>query len=255
MTTTVITGASSGIGLELARLAAAAGRDLVLIARSADKLEALAGELSAAHGVVARALPADLTDAAAPATIEAALAADGVTVDELVNNAGFGSNGRFHALPLDGELGQIDVNVRALVELTHRFVGPMVARGRGRVLNIASTAGFQPGPGMATYYATKAFVVSFSEAVNHELRGTGVTVTAHCPGPVHTGFGARAGNDRSMLFKGAVAEAEPVARHAWAAMQAGRGLAIHGWLNWLMAFSNRFSPRAVVRAVAWRLNR
>ncbi|MCA9529172.1 MAG: SDR family oxidoreductase [Myxococcales bacterium] len=253
--TALVTGASSGIGLELAKLLAKDGYDLVLVARSEDKLRALADELSSEHGVDARVEPADLGDPAAPGALQARLDAAGVQVDVLVNNAGFGTNGRFVDLPLDRELGMVQLNVTALTELTHRFAKGMVERGRGRVLNIASTAGFQPGPGMAVYYATKAYVISFSEAVAHELRGTGVTVTAHCPGATDTAFAHTAGNDKSLLFKSGAADATAVARSAYGAMQRGKVLAIHGVLNWLLAQSVRLSPRAIVRAIAARMNR
>jgi hypothetical protein len=149
----------------------------------------------------------------------------------------------------------VEVNCQALMKLCHFFGGPMRARGFGRILNIASTAGFQPGPFMATYYATKAFVVSFSEALAYELRDAGITVTCHCPGATHTEFAGRAGNDKSRLFqRPGIASAEAVAEHAYRAMMAGRVVAIHGLLNALLVQSVRFSPRAVVRAVAAQVN-
>lgn len=250
--TALITGASMGLGLELARLFAADRHDVVLVARSADRLRTLADELTLAHGVNARVEAADLTDPAAPRALYDRLAADGVRVDFLVNNAGFGSNGRFVDLDRARELDQVQVNVTALTDLTHLFAKDMVARGFGRVLNVASSAGFQPGPYMAVYYATKAYVVSFSEAVAHELRGTGVTVTAHCPGATATEFAGKAGNDKSRLFKTAVAKASDVAQHGYRAMHAGRVVAIHGPGNKLGAFLLRFSPRALARrAAAW----
>jgi short-subunit dehydrogenase len=250
----LVTGASRGIGLELARLFAADGHDLILVARSADSMHALAGELRAAHGVEVRVEPVDLRDAASRAALCERLA--DVQVDVLVNNAGFGSTGAFHELDVDGELAQIEVNVCALTDLTGRLLPGMVARGRGRVLNIASTAGFQAGPYMAVYYATKAYVIAFTEAIAFELKGTGVTATAHCPGATHTSFAAAAGNDTSKLFTaGSVAAAEDVARHAYAAMWGGKPLAIHGATNWLGAFMTRFGPRSVSASVAARLNR
>lgn len=253
----LVTGASMGIGADLARLLAARGYDLVLVARSRERLEALAQELAGAYGVEVRVEAVDLTDAIARHALADDLHHDNVVVDVLINNAGFGSNGSFIALPRDRELGQIDLNISALVDLTHRFLGPMVQRGSGRVLNIASTAGFQPGPWMATYYATKAFVISFTESLAEELRGTGVTITAHCPGATATEFASTAGNGNSLLFKtpGAVATSMDVARHALAAMDSGRPIVIHGAMNTFVAKGVPFTPRALVRRLSARLNR
>lgn len=255
--TALVTGASAGLGKELASLFAKDGHDLVLVARSETKLRTLAGDLARAHGITAHVVPADLADGAAPAQIFERTQQLGVAVDVLVNNAGFGTNGAFLDLDLAREKEMIAVNCTALLELTHRFVQPMRARGQGRVLNIASTAGFQPGPFMATYYATKAFVISFSEALAFELRGTGVRVTCHCPGATATEFAGRAGNDKTPLFKGNsnVASASEVAAHAYRAMRAGRSLAIFGALNQLGVHSLRFSPRGVVQKIAAKLNR
>lgn len=250
----VITGASMGIGLELAKLAAADGHDLVLIARSQDRLAALAAELRSAHGVSATVVPADLTDPAAPARVAEVIDAAGLAPDVLVNCAGFGSSGLYWQSDRARELGMIQVNVTAVADLTHRLLGGMVDRKRGRVLNVASTAGFVPGPKMATYYATKAFVVSFTEALAHELRGTGVTATALCPGPVATAFSKVAGNDQSILFKVAVDRPERVAMIGWKAMKRGRAVVVTGWTNQLAALGVRFSPRVVARAMAGLLN-
>ncbi len=251
-----MTGASSGLGKELAILFAQNGHDVVLVARSVSKLEDLAHELMGAHGIKADVIAADLGDASAPRFIEEQAKARGLTIDFLVNNAGFGSNGAFLDLDLGRELQMIDVNVRSLVELTHRFVRPMRERGFGRVMNIASTAGFQPGPFMATYYATKAFVVSFTEALAVELEGSGVTVTCHCPGATATEFAVTAGNDKSRLFqRPGVADAKSVAAHAYRAMMKGQVLAIHGTLNWMVMEAVRFAPRSLARAIASSLNK
>ncbi len=250
----LITGASMGIGLELARLAAADGHDLVLVARSEDRLATLAGELRASHGVNATIVPADLTSPDAPAHVTDAIREAGLVVDVLVNCAGFGSTGPYWRSERERERGMIQVNVAALAELTHRLVGGMVERRRGRVLNVASTAAFAPGPNMATYYATKAFVLSFTEAIAHELRGTGVTATALCPGPVATGFSKAAGNDQSILFKVGVDRPERVAAVGWKAMKRGRAVVVPGVSNKLAAFGVRFSPRAITRAVTAVLN-
>ncbi len=247
----LITGASSGIGLELARLFAADGHDLVLVARREAKLRALADSLRR-DGLSIEIIADDLADPAAPGRIVAALEQRGLTVDILVNNAGFGSNGKFVTTEREGQVMMIDVNCRALVDLTHRLLPGMLARGFGRVLNIGSTAGFQPGPNMATYYATKAFVNHFSEAIAHELRGTGVTVTVHCPGPTQTEFADVANMHKTRLFAaiGSPASAADVARDAYRAMSKGKVIAIHGALNWFATFMIRFTPRALARTIA-----
>jgi short-subunit dehydrogenase len=250
--TALITGASMGLGREFARLFAADGIDVVLVARSEGKLRELAAELEKAHGIRAHVVADDLTDPAAPERIFQSVKRAGVELEYLVNNAGFGSHGRFDQLDAKRELEMVQVNIAALVHLTRLFLPELVSRGHGRVMNIASTAGFQPGPLMATYYATKAFVISFTEAIAYELRHTGVTVTAHCPGATATEFARTASNDTSMLFRLGAADAPAVARHAYRAMQRGQVLAIHGIVNWLLVQSVRFSPRALVRAtVAW----
>lgn len=254
--TALVTGASAGLGKELASLFAKDQHDLVLVARSESKLRTLAGDLSRAHGIAAHVVAADLGDAGAPAQIFERTKQLGIDVDVLVNNAGFGTNGAFLDLDLAREKEMIAVNCTALLELTHRFVNPMRARGSGRVLNIASTAGFQPGPFMATYYATKAFVISFSEALAFELAGTGVTVTCHCPGATATDFAATAGNDKSRLFqRSGVAGAKEVALHAYRAVMRGETLSIHGALNKLGVAGLRVTPRSVVRSLAAGLNK
>lgn len=254
--TALVTGASAGLGKELASLFAKDGHDLVLVARSETKLRTLAGDLARAHGITAHVVPADLADGGAPAQIFERTQQLGVAVDVLVNNAGFGTNGAFLDLDLAREKEMIAVNCTALLELTHRFVHPMRARGQGRVLNIASTAGFQPGPFMATYYATKAFVISFSEALAFELQGTGVTVTCHCPGATATEFAATAGNDKSKLFqRSGVAEAKEVALHAYRSLMKGEVLSVHGALNKIGVQGLRVSPRSLIRSIAAGLNR
>jgi len=255
MTSALVTGASAGIGRELARLFAKDGASMVLVARRRDRLEELAEELRAAGAPEVHVVAEDLGDPEAPARIEAAVKALGVELDALVNNAGFGSNGAFAGLDAARELEMIQVNVSAIVDLTHRFVPAMIAAGRGRILNIGSTAGFQPGPFMSTYYATKAFVNSFTEGLAYELRGTGVTATVSCPGPVATEFGEVAGNGSSRLFQMGVADATDVAREAYFAMNAGRSRVVHGFMNAATAQAQRMSPRAAVIAIAARLNR
>ena len=250
----LITGASMGIGEELARVFAAEGRDVVLVARSEDKLRSLGKELEEAHGITAHVVPADLTDPSAPANIFASLDGKGLQLDYLVNNAGFGAQGAFAALPLQLQINMLRVNVEALVALTHLALPGMLARKKGRVLNIASLAGFQPGPDMSMYYATKAFVLMFSEGIAEEVKGSGVTVTVHCPGAVATNFGETARNATSLYFRLGAAPADKVARHAYRAMMKGKVVAIEGLMNWLGAFSVRFGPRALVRKITRWLN-
>jgi short-subunit dehydrogenase len=253
--TALVTGASAGIGRELARLAAIDGHDLVLVARRRERLEELASELGVAHGVAVTVIAADLSDRDAPADIAGRLRAAGTPVDVLINNAGFGSCGPFSEADLEREMAMIDLNVRAVMQLTHLFLPEMLARKRGRILNLASIAGFVPGPYMATYYASKAFVLSFTEALAAELRGTGVTVTASCPGPTSTEFGAVARSDDTNLFRRGAADATLVARHAYRAMMAGKVVAIPGFMNKLTAQCTRLAPRALLRGVVAYLNR
>jgi short-subunit dehydrogenase len=227
---------------------------VILVARSEDKLRAIASQLATEHGIRAEVIAADLSQPNAARAVFAEVSARGLVVDDLVNNAGLGSCGRFWELDETRELEQVQVNVGALVQLTRLFLPGMIARRHGRVLNVASTAGFQAGPYMATYYATKAFVISFSEAIAHELRGTGVSVTCHCPGATATEFARTAGNDKTLLFKSGVAEAKAVARHAYRSLQRRRLIAIHGPANWLGAMSVRFTPRFLLRWVVARVN-
>ena len=248
----LVTGASAGIGRHLARGLAAEGHDLVVVARRQDRLEQLAQELADAFGVDVQVIAADLADPHSAQAIIEPLAASGRDVDVLVNNAGFGTHGPFHEQPVASQLAMIQVNVSTLVHLTAFILPGMVQRRRGRVLNIASVAGFQPGPMMATYFATKAFVVSFSEAIAHEVRGTGVTVTAHCPGATNSEFAVTAGNDRSRLFAFGAASSDAVAQHALSSMKAGQVVAVHGLQNQMVVLVNRFMPRVLVRSVtAW----
>lgn len=249
--TVLLTGASGGIGYELARLFARDGHNLVLAARSGDRLAQVAADLTARFGVEVRTIAVDLTNPTAPQFLWDQLRRDGVVVDILINNAGFGAHGDFVDMPEPEILGQIQLNITALTHLTRLVLPPMVARRSGRIMNVASTAAFQPGPLMAVYYATKAYVLSFSEALTNELRGSGVTVTCFCPGATHTGFAKRAGNDRSRLFKqlGAMS-AEKVALDGYRAVMEGRSLAISGLHNWLVAESVRFAPRKLVTGIS-----
>lgn len=252
--TALITGASSGIGLDLARLFARVGWDVVLVARSEEKLRAIAAELTRAHGIAAHVIVADLAKPDAAADIVKMLTDRALTIDALVNNAGLGLTGPFVETDLRGELEMIQVNVVALTHLTKLLVPGMVARKRGRILNVASTASFQPGPLMAVYYATKAYVLSFSEALAEELRHTGVTVTALCPGPTETGFVAAAGVGPSRLFTlMKPASSEAVARTGYEAMKRGRRVVVHGLVNKLLVQSLRVTPRRLVTLIVRKL--
>jgi len=248
--TVLITGASGGIGYELAKLFARDHHNLVLVARSADKLAQVAHELQV-HGITVKTIALDLAAAPAPQFLFDQLQREGVAIDILVNNAGFGAFGEFAQMPEEEIRGQIDLNVTALTQLSRLFLPPMIARRSGRIMNVASTAAFQPGPLMAVYYATKAYVLSFSEAIANELSHSGVTVTCFCPGATHTGFAKRAGTENSRLFKqvGAMS-AEKVALDGYRAVMEGRTVAISGAHNWLVAQSIRFAPRKMVTAVS-----
>ena len=251
--TTLVTGASDGIGLELARIAAAHREDVVLVARRESTLRDLAKELEQQHGVRAHVVPADLGQPGAATEVAARVAALGVDVDHLVNNAGFGIYGRFVETALDIELQILQVNIVALTELTKRLVPGMVARGRGRILNIASTAAFLPGPLMAVYYASKAYVLSFSEAVANELAGTGVTVTALCPGPTASGFQKAAHLEGSKLVAGMrLATSRDVAQVGFDAMVAGTRIVVPGVRNKLVSQMPRLLPRRMVARLVRR---
>lgn len=251
--TALITGPSSGIGLELARIFARENHNLVLVARSADKLRQLASELEKAHGTRSLILAADLSEPGAPAYVLDQTTRAGITVDVLVNNAGFGQYGRFAENDLEECLRQIQVNVTALTHLTRLYLPEMIDRGSGRILNVASTAAFQPGPLMAVYYATKAYVLHFSEAIANEVQASGVTVSCLCPGPTATEFHKRASATDLNLLRYGVMDAHAVAEDGYRGLMSGKPVVISGWKNWLVAQSVRFSPRQLVVAVARKL--
>lgn len=255
--TALITGASTGIGAELARLFARDGWNVVLVARSRAGLEKVGQELSQTYGIRHHVLPADLTDPAAPQMIFDAVQGLGIEVDALVNNAGFGlmgpfvDTGREAPTGLGRELEMLQVNIVALTHLSKLFLPAMVKRGRGYVMNVASTAAFQPGPLMAVYYASKAYVLSFSEALSVELAGTGVTATALCPGATRTEFQAVANMEGSRLFRaGHVMTAAEVAEAGYNAMLAGRSSIVTGAVNRVMAAGTRFIPRRMAARLA-----
>jgi len=245
----LVTGASAGIGRELARLLAA-DHDLILTARREAELHALAAELPAKCLV----LPVDLADPAGAKHLLTAIAESGWVVDTFANNAGFGDIGPFAAADPAKLAAMLQLNVTAFTELLRGVLSGMTARGRGRILNVGSVAGFQPGPYMAAYYASKAYVNSLSEALAFELAGTGVSVTCLCPGPVDTEFAAAAGFGRSAFAAGVRLSAAEVAAAGLRAMRRGRVRAIPGWRNRMMIALQRFVPRSVVtRAVKWML--
>jgi short-subunit dehydrogenase len=249
----LVTGASGGIGEELARILARHGHDLVLVARSADKLAALAERLELDHGIQVRTMAKDLARSEAAGEIHEALAGEGLAVDILVNNAGGGLLGKFAEIGIEGYAEMLRLNVETPTMLTRLLLPPMLERGSGRILNVASTAAFQPGPLMAVYYATKAYLLSLSEALANEVAGTGVTVTALCPGPTETGFSSRAGSEHSRLFKGPTMDARTVAEAGYAGLMAGKAVVIPGVRNRILAFGVRLAPRRVVTQIARRL--
>ncbi len=242
----LVTGASIGIGEQFARLLAERGNDLVLVARDAGRLDALAKELEAKHANHCDVLAADLTVPAQRGVVEARVA----DVDVLINNAGFGSFGDFVELDVDTEDRQVQLNVVALMRLTHAAARGMVARGRGGILNIASLAGFQPTPNDATYAATKAFVLSFSQAVHEELKGTGVAVSVLAPGFTHTEFQARADFDPKSVPSFLWQEAEPVARAGLDGLAKNRAVIVPGAMNKIAAGLSSVAPFSVTRRVA-----
>jgi len=249
--TALVTGGSGGIGLELAKVLARNGFDLVLVARKRDTLEAAAGQLEGKFDVKAHVFAADLRRREAPEAIFDFLLNENIPVEVLVNNAGFGLGGEFAETELRLELEMIQVNIAALTHLTKLFLPAMIKRRSGRVLNLASTAAFQPGPLMAVYYATKAYVLSFSEALAEELRNTGVTVTALCPGPTQTDFAESAQISTSRLFSTfGIADAADVAKYGFDAMMHGKRLAIPGIRNKIVAQANRFAPRTFTAKIA-----
>jgi uncharacterized protein len=254
--TAVVTGASSGIGLELCRLLARDGARVVMVARDPERLQRAARWIQAEHPSTALTLfPADLSRAGSAAALGARLEREVDPADLLVNNAGAGSSGPFADSDLAREMSLVQLNVASLVELTHVVLGGMLRRRSGRILNVASAAGFLPGPLMAVYYATKAFVLSFSEALAEELVGSGVSVTALCPGPTLTGFQQRAGIERARLLRGPlVLEAKEVAACAYRATLEGRRVVVPGIANKVMVQALRVLPRGFVAQMARRAN-
>ena len=253
MNTTLITGASSGIGAAFARKLATRGRNVLLVARSEDKLITLCNELGRMSDIRAQYVVLDLKTAEAPTQLFEETQKRGMEIDTLINNAGFGSMGYFDQLDLSHELQMLDLNIRTVVELTHRFLIPMRKRKQGTIVNVASTAGFQPVPFMATYAATKAFVLSFSEALWEENRKHGVHVMALCPGVTETNFFEASKMDRPPMR--AAQTPEEVVDAALRGMARKKSFVISGWANWFMVESERIVPRSLVTRVAGKAMR
>jgi short-subunit dehydrogenase len=253
MNTTLITGASSGIGEVFARKLAARGRNVLLVARSEDKLITLCNELGRSSSIRAQYVAMDLSQPESPARLFEEAEKRGLVVDMLINNAGFGSMGEFSKLDLARELNMIDLNIKSLVELTHRFLQPMVQRRQGVIINVASTAAFQPVPLMATYAATKAFVLSFSEALWEENRPQGIKVMALCPGVTDTNFfeAARGQKPPARISQ----SPEEVVDVALRGLAHGKSHIISGWTNFLMTQSERLAPRSLIVRIAGRMMR
>jgi uncharacterized protein len=251
----LITGASSGIGTELARVFAERGYSLLLTARREERLTALAAELRAKHGIAPETLVFDLEDPAATQALFAAVEAKGIALHTLVNNAGFGLRGRFAELPYDQQVAMVELNVSVPLKLSRLFLPGMIERRQGGILNVASTAAFQAGPKMAVYYATKAFVLSLSEALHEEVRRHGLAVTALCPGPVPTEFSERASLQMTRLVKMRfmTLSAEEVARQGVAGYERGKAIVIPGVVSKLGAWGAQIGPRAAARAIAGKL--
>lgn len=249
----MITGASTGIGAELAKRFAEGGFDLVLVARSRDKLERLAEEMKKRFDISVQVIVKDLSDPAATEELIRKLESEDIRVHVLVNNAGVGVYGPFLETDWEREREMIRLNMEALTRLTKAFLPGMIQRGEGKILNVASTAAFQPGPLMAVYYASKAYVLSFTEAIAEELRGTGVTVTALCPGPTRTAFGERAGFGTSKVFQYGEMDAETVAREGYRGLLAGKKVVIPGLSNRLLIGMVRLLPRRLITGIMGRI--
>jgi short-subunit dehydrogenase len=250
----IITGASDGIGAELARLMAKKGHDLALVARRRERLEALATEIAGAGRPLPLVIPLDLAEASAPDALAEGLRAAGAEPAMLINNAGFGLQGQVAELDPGEQLRMVDLNVRALTALTLKFLPDLIA-ARGRILNVASVAAFLPGPGMAIYYASKAYVLSFSEALSQELASKGVTVTALCPGPVPTGFQAAAGMTRDLTKAMSFVQTSPqaVAEAAHRGMMSGRRVVMPSFADWMSASAAALTPRSLLLPVIGRV--
>lgn len=252
--TALITGASGGIGLELAKQFASNKHDLILVARSSDKLSALKTELEKEYLIKVKLIVKDLARNGAAAEVFNEVQNENITVDILVNNAGVGAYGKFYNIDWQRQEEMIRLNITALAELTRLFLPLMIERNSGKILNVASTAGFQPGPLMAVYYATKAFVLSFSEAIANELNDTNITVTALCPGPTESGFQKAASIEKVRLVRtGFVPSPQKVAIYGYKALMKGKKVAVEGSVNKILVFLIRFAPRNLITSVVRKL--
>ncbi len=252
--TVLITGASSGLGMELAKLFAADGSDLVLVARREERLIELADELKSEHGIEAHVLPKDLSKKSAPKEIFSHLNKEKIEIDVVVNNAGFGKKGHIADLDTDLQLDMIQVNLVALTHLTRLFITGIIERGYGGILNVGSLAGFQPGPNLAVYYATKAYVLSFTEALAEEISNPNIKISCLAPGPVKTEFGEKSDLEDSLLFKVSLMEMAPVVKAGYEGFRKGQTIIIPGLKQQIVPFLNRFTPRLLVRKIAKKLN-
>ncbi len=247
MATALITGASNGIGLELAKVHASKGGNLVLVARNKSKLDELKTELENKYKITVYTIGKDLSADNSALEVYNETQKQNIQIDYLINNAGFGDFGMFTDTEWNKELRMINLNITTLTQFTKLYLQDMVKRGSGKIMNVSSTAAFQSGPTMAVYYATKAYVLSFSEAISNEVSDKGVTITTLCPGATESGFQAAAAMEESALVKGKkLPTSKEVAEYGYASMMKGKTVAIHGMLNYLMANSVRFAPRAWV---------
>lgn len=252
--TALITGSSNGIGYELARVHAEKGHNLALVARNKSKLDELKNELEEKHRIQVYVIGKDLSQVGAARDVYDELKQKNISVDYLINNAGFGDFGLFAESDWNKQESMINLNITTLAHFTRLFLPDMIRKKSGKILNVASTASFQPGPTMSVYFATKAFVLSFSEAVNNEVSSHGISVTALCPGATHSGFQASASMQDSKLFEGNnFPTSREVAEYGYKAMMKGKAVAIHGLKNSIMANSVRFAPRSLVVKMARKM--
>lgn len=251
---TLITGASSGIGYELAKVFAGHGHDLILVARTEKKLKELAQDLEKQHRIKAVVVACDLSLPNSAQGLYEQIRAQNLEIDNLVNNAGFGSHGVFAESSLMNIQSMIQVNITTLTELCRLYISDMLKEKSGRILNVASTAAFQPGPMMTVYYATKAYVLHFSEGLYEELKATGISVTALCPGPTQSNFGAAANASDLPIFNTiSIPTSEDVAKYGYDSLMKQKPIAIHGFVNNIMARTVGFMPRNAVRSMVMKM--
>ncbi len=254
--TALITGASGGLGLSFVNLFAKDGYDLVLVARNGERLEEIKKDVEQKYNIKALVVAKDLCSPSGADEVYEATKQAGINIDVLVNNAGFGDFGEFHNSDINKQIRMVDLNCIALMHLCHLYLSDMLKQKSGNILNVDSIAAFQPGPLMSVYYATKAFVLSFSQALTRELKGTGVKVTALCPGPIRTNFDNAADLGESGLFKNLkVWDPDTVAEFGYKNMKKGKSLCVCGFLNKLIVFANRLAPRALVRNMVYNLQK